>query len=46
MRKLLLSVIALIIATVMISLNQSNDVKENLSQENTLENVKGSNIAS
>jgi len=46
MRKLLLSVIALIIATVMISLNQSNDVKEDLSQENTLENVKGSNIAS
>lgn len=46
MRKLLLSVIALIIATVMISLNQSNDVKEDLSQENTLENVKGPNIAS
>lgn len=46
MRKLLLSVIALIVATVMISLNQSNDVKEDLSQENTLENVKGTNIAS
>lgn len=47
MKKLLLSVAALIVATLMISLNEPNEVKkEGLSQDNAAELVKDSNIAS
>ena len=36
MKKLLLSVAALLLATVLLSLDDSNNVKENITQDNSL----------
>jgi hypothetical protein len=46
MKKLLLSVAALMVATLLFSQSDSVDVKEDVSQENKTEVVKDVNIAS
>ncbi len=47
MKKLLLSVAALVVATLLLSLGESNEVKEGVTQDSqTVEVVEGANIAS
>jgi len=46
MKKLLLSVAALMVATLLFSQSDSVDVKEDISQENKTEVVKDASIAS
>ncbi|MBT8273792.1 MAG: hypothetical protein KJO77_08300 [Bacteroidia bacterium] len=46
MKKLLLSVAALMVATLLFSLDDNNDVKEGVTQDNAVEMVKKAEIAS
>ena len=46
MKKLLLSVAALMVATLLFSQDDSNDVNEGVSQDNTVEVVKDAEIVS
>jgi len=46
MKKLLLSVVALMAATLLFSLNDSKDVNDGVSQDNPIEVVKDAEIAS
>lgn len=46
MKKLLLSVAALMVATLLFSLSETNEVKEGVTQDNAVELVKDADIAS
>ena len=46
MKKLLLSVVALMVATLLFSLDDRNEVKEGVSQDNAIEVVKDAEAAS